>query len=115
MLLYSLVLIKVLDKILNEKYKVPVKENSSLSLYPKISSPIASGATTIGSAGCAPNDIIEQNKELREKCKDFFYLSLYSKHFSTIALGATTIGSAGRAPDEILDSKNKKEGERKFV
>jgi hypothetical protein len=93
-----------------------VKENSSLSLYPKISSIIASGATTIGSAGRAPDDIIEQNKQLRERCKDFFlHLSLYSKHFSTIASGATTIGSAGRAPDEISDSKNNKEGERNFV
>jgi hypothetical protein len=92
-----------------------VKENSSLSLYPKISSTIASGATTIRSTGRAPNDIIKQNKQLRERCKDFFYLSLYSKHFSTIASGATPIGSAGRAPDEISDSKNNIEGERKLV
>jgi hypothetical protein len=35
-----------------------------LSLYPKISLTIASGATTIGSAGHAPDDISEQNKQL---------------------------------------------------
>jgi hypothetical protein len=92
-----------------------VKENLSLSLYPKISSTIASGATTIGSTGRAPDNIIEQNKQLRERCKDFFYLSLYSKHFSTIASGATPIRSASRAPGEISDSKNNKEGERKLV
>jgi hypothetical protein len=92
-----------------------VKENLSLSLYLKISLTIASGATTIGSAGRAPDDIIEQNKQLREKCKEKVYLSLYSKHFLTIASGATPIGSAGRAPDEILVSKENKKGERKLV
>jgi hypothetical protein len=68
MLLYSSVLIKVLDKILNEKYKAPVKENLSMSLYPeKKHSTIASGATTIGSTDRAPDDIIKQNKKLREE------------------------------------------------
>jgi hypothetical protein len=102
-------------QILNARHKAPVKENLSLILYPKKSLTIASGATTIGSTGRAPDDIIEQNKQLRERCKDFFYLSLYSKHFLTIASGATTIGSAGRAPDKFFDSKNNKEGERKLV
>jgi hypothetical protein len=92
-----------------------VKENLSLSLYPKIPSTIASGATTTRSAGRAPDDINEQNKQLQERCKEKVYLSLYSKHFSTIASGATTIGSAGRTPDEISVSRNNKEGERKFV
>jgi hypothetical protein len=53
----------------NEKYKSPAKENLSLSLYPKKPSTIASGATTFGSAGHAPDDIIKQNKQLREGCK----------------------------------------------
>jgi hypothetical protein len=87
MLLYSSVPIKVLDKILNKKYKAPVKENSSLSLYPKISSTIASGATTIRSAGRAPDDIIEQNKQLRERCKGNFLLEPILKTFFDYRLG----------------------------
>jgi hypothetical protein len=68
----------------NEKYKAAVKENLSLSLYPeKKPSTIASGATTIGSAGHAADDIIEQNKQIHEGCKGKtkVYLSLYSKYF----------------------------------
>jgi hypothetical protein len=59
-------------RIFNEKCKALVKENLSLCLYPKISSTIASGATTIGSTEHAPDDIIEQNKQLREGCKEKF-------------------------------------------
>jgi hypothetical protein len=46
----------------NAKYKAAVKENLSLSLYLKKPLTIASGATTIGSARRASDDIIEQNK-----------------------------------------------------
>jgi hypothetical protein len=49
-------------RIFNEKYKAVVKENLSLSLYPKKPLTIASGATTIGSARRAPDDIIEQKQ-----------------------------------------------------
>jgi hypothetical protein len=90
-----------------------MKENLSLSLYSKKSSTIGllpSGALV------APDDIIEQNKQLREWCNGKkVYLSLYSKHFPTIASGATPIGSTGHAPDKILVSKNNKEGKRKLV
>jgi hypothetical protein len=110
------VLITVPDEHPNEKYKEAVKENLSLSLYPKKKpSTIASGATTIESAGRAPNDTIEQNKQLCEECKEKSLLEPILKTFLTIASGATTIGSAGRAPDEILVSKNNKEDERKLV
>jgi hypothetical protein len=73
------------------------------------------GATTIGSARRAPDDIIEQNNQLREGCKEKSLLEPILETFLTIASGATPIGSAGRAPDEISVSKNNKEGERKLV
>jgi hypothetical protein len=48
-------------------------------------SAIASGATTIGSAWRAPDHIIEQNKQLREGCKEKtkeFTLAYTRKDFS---------------------------------
>jgi hypothetical protein len=54
---------------------------------PKISSTIASGDTTIGSAGRAPDDIIEQNKQLQERCKDFFLLEPILETFFHYSLG----------------------------
>jgi hypothetical protein len=92
-----------------------LKENSSLSLYPKKPSTIASGATTIGSAGRAPDDTIEQNKQLHEGFKEKSLLEPILETFSTIASGATPIGRYGHTPNEISVSKNNKEGERKLV
>jgi hypothetical protein len=86
-----------------------VKEHLSLSLYPKKPSTIASGATAIGSARHATDDIITQSKQQHDGCKEKVYLSLYSIFFLTIALGATPIGSTGRAPDEIIVFKKMKE------
>jgi hypothetical protein len=76
---------------------------------------MASGATTIGSAGRAPDEIITQIKRLCEACKEKVYLSLYSKKLSTIASGAAPIGSAGRTPDKISVFKKNKESERRLV
>jgi hypothetical protein len=69
----------------------------------------------MGSAGRAPDDIIEQNKQLWERCKEFFLLEPILKTFFDYSLGGYSHRSAGRAPDEISDSKNNKEGERKLV
>jgi hypothetical protein len=52
---------------------------------------IASGATSIGSAGRAPDEIKREEKTI--------FLSLYPKIFD-YSLGATPIRSTGRAPDE---------------
>jgi hypothetical protein len=75
---------------------------------------IASGATTIGSAGRSPDDIIKQATMWRMKEGKFTWAYIRNM-FSTIALGATLIGSTGRAPNEIFNSKKSKEGERRHV
>jgi uncharacterized protein Yka (UPF0111/DUF47 family) len=59
---------------------------------------IASGATTIGSAGRAPDRIIARIKKLERREDNIFEPIL--KKLSTIASGATPIGSTGRAPDD---------------
>jgi hypothetical protein len=59
---------------------------------------IASGATTIGSACCAPDKIIARIKKL-ERREDNIFEPILEK-LSTIASGATPIGSTGRAPDD---------------
>jgi hypothetical protein len=63
---------------------------------------IALGATSIGSAERAPDDIIIKLFRVEVWRWSTLYLSLYSKNnSSTIASGATPIGSAGRAPDDV--------------
>jgi hypothetical protein len=59
---------------------------------------IASGATTIGSAGRTPDKIIARIKKLERREDSIFEPIL--KNLSTIASGATPIGSTGRAPDD---------------
>jgi uncharacterized cupin superfamily protein len=90
-----------------------VKE-TRLWVYTQKYSTIASGATTIGRAGRAPDDIIKRAIMWRMKEGKFTWAYTWNM-FSTIASGATPIGSAGRAPDEILNSKKSKEGERRHV
>jgi hypothetical protein len=76
-------------------------------VYTRKYSTIASGTTTIGSAGRAPDDIIK--KAIIWWLKERQIIRAYTRKtcFSTVALGATPIGSTGRAPDEI--SKRMKE------
>jgi hypothetical protein len=79
--------------------------------YPNIDS----GATSIGSAGRAPNRKTILRKNLTKKDDEEEDLSKEKKKkkkkkleplidykYPTIASGATPIGSAGRAPDEEL-------------
>jgi hypothetical protein len=58
---------------------------------------IASGATPIGSAGCAPDEIKVRRRSRKEE--KAISLSLYSKIFD-YSLGATPIRSTGCAPDD---------------
>jgi hypothetical protein len=84
------------------RYRAIREGNSFFESIPKKYSTIASGATTIGRAGRAPDDIIRISYYMMIQGRTI-YLSLYSKTcLSTIASGATPIGSTGRAPDEIL-------------
>jgi hypothetical protein len=92
-----------------------VKEHFSVSLYLKKLLTIASGATTIGSAGRAPDKIITQNKATMRSMQGKSLLEPILEKLSTIASGATPIGSAGRAPDEISVCKKNKESERRLV
>jgi hypothetical protein len=89
-------------------------EKTRLWVYTQKYSTIASGATTIGSAGRAPDDIIKQAVMWRIKEEKFTW-AYTGNMLSTIASRATPIGSVGHAPDEILDSKKSKEGERRHV
>jgi hypothetical protein len=72
-------------------------------LFPR-KTPIASGATLIGSANREPDkkkaNFYAGYGDAR-KTRSKYFFSLYPIFFSTIASGATPIGSAGRAPDEI--------------
>jgi hypothetical protein len=91
-------------------------KKTRLWVYTQKYSIIASGATTIGSADRAPDDIIKQKYAATRRMKEGKSTWAYIQNiFSTIASGATPIGSAGRAPNKILYSKKSKEGERKLV
>jgi hypothetical protein len=54
-----LVLIKEPDEICYARYRDIMEENSFFLVYTRKYSTIASGATTIGSAGRAPDDIMK--------------------------------------------------------
>jgi hypothetical protein len=82
-------------------------EKTRLWVYTRKYSTIASGATTIGSADRAPDDIIKKQAATRRMEEAKTTWAYTQNIFSTIASGATPIGSAGRAPDENLKFQEK--------
>jgi hypothetical protein len=108
------VLIKETRRNLLHKIKRHQGRKTHLWVYTQKYSTIASRATTIGSAGRAPDDIIKWAAIWQMKEEKIIWA--YTRNmFSTISSGATPIRSAGRAPDKIIKFlKRIKEGERKF-
>ena len=71
-------------------------------------SPVASGATPIGSACRAPDKIkiAWKSRFLKTSRKEVLQLEPTTKYkYSPVASGATPIGSAGRAPGEDATSR----------
>jgi hypothetical protein len=96
-----LVLIKEPGEICYERNRGIREESYFFWVHTRKNSTIASGATTIGSVGRAPDDIIKKAIIWWLKKRQFIWA--YTRNtFSTIASGATPIGSASHAPDDIF-------------
>jgi hypothetical protein len=87
----------------------------SLSIYPKISSTIALGATTIGSAGRALDDISEQSKQLRDNAKEKNILEPIPKKTFKYILGGYSHQERWARTQQNFIFKNDKRDERRLI